>query len=70
MSGILGGSSKVEKPKVAPSTPKISEAQQTVGQQQARRKKRAGVDENILTLGRSNAGGDDGGLSSMLGRAA
>lgn len=65
MAGILGGSSDIEKPKVAPSTPKISESQQTVGQQQERRKKRAGVEQNILSLGRD----EQPGMSSLLGRA-
>jgi hypothetical protein len=62
-----------EKPKPTPVTPRLSDTELKARDESEKLKKRAGVEDNILSLGRAGTAGGTGDrqvrYSSLLGRA-
>lgn len=64
---------KQQSPKPTPVTPRLADTELKARDEAARLKKRAGVEDNILSLGRTGSAGGTGDrqvrYSSLLGRA-
>jgi hypothetical protein len=70
--GIFGGAPKPKAPAPAPVTPRLSDTELKARDEAAKLRKRQGVEDNILSLGRIGAGAGDRQVrtTALLGRTA
>jgi hypothetical protein len=68
--GIFGGIPKPQAAKATPVTPRLSDAELTARDEAAKTRKRVGIEDQILSLGRPRNENRQQQSSSLLGRAA
>ncbi len=66
--GFLAGGAKMPSPKATPVTPRLSDSQIAAKEEAGKTRKRRGLEDNILSLGRRANTEQQG--ASLLGRTA
>lgn len=70
MTAFFGGTPKVSTPKAAPVTPRLSDAELTARDEAAKTRKRVGIEDQVLSLGRPRSDNQTPQYSRLLGRTA
>lgn len=69
--GLFGGAPKVQQPRPTPVTPRLADSELAARDKAQETRKRQGIEDQILSLGRVGTGNDrQARTTSLLGRTA